>query len=41
MADRVIERRLLASQVLDSPLRYVAAAIAVSSGFAYVLEAGT
>ena len=39
MADRVIERRLLASQVLDSPLRYVAAAIAVSSGFAYVLEA--
>ena len=39
MTDRVIERRLLASQVLDSPLRYVAAAIAVSSGFAYVLEA--
>jgi hypothetical protein len=27
------------SLVLDSPLRYVAAAIAVSSGFAYVLEA--
>jgi hypothetical protein len=39
MTDRVIERRLLASQVLGSPLRYVAAAIAISSGFAYVLEA--
>jgi drug/metabolite transporter (DMT)-like permease len=39
MTERVIERRSPASQVLDSPLRYVAAAIAVSSGFAYVLEA--
>ena len=36
---QVSEARSLASHVLDSPLRYVAAAIAVSSGFAYVLEA--
>jgi hypothetical protein len=39
MTRGVGERRSSASQVLDSPLRHVAAAIAVSSGFAYVLEA--
>ena len=39
MTHGVGERRSSASQVLDSPLRHVAAAIAVSSGFAYVLEA--
>jgi hypothetical protein len=39
MTDKVVQRRSSASQVLDSPLRHVAAAIAVSSGFAYVLEA--
>jgi hypothetical protein len=39
MTHGVVGRRSSASQVLDSPLRHVAAAIAVSSGFAYVLEA--
>jgi hypothetical protein len=39
MTHGVVKRRSSASQVLDSPLRHVTAAIAVSSGFAYVLEA--
>ena len=34
-----IASRSSRSLVMDSPLRYVAAALAVSSGFAYVLEA--